>query len=293
MNSNITRQISANSVRSFILMLALSLIIISAGFVISRAMGWGNVGVSGFILASLVMNFISYFFSDKIVLATTGAKLVQADQLPDLKQDVELLSKQANIPTPRLYIIEQQALNAFATGRNHNNAAVAVTRGLVERLSREEVRGVIAHELAHVRNYDIRYMAIVSVMVGGISLIADLYWRSQLLGRDSENKSSVFLILAIVFALAAPFVAILIQLAISRKREYLADAVGAKIDGGPQGLASALSKIGADEIPMHASPATAHLFISEPNKKKTSLMHLFSTHPPVQERIRLLNSYKQ
>lgn len=248
-----------------------------------------------FVAVSLLMNIFSYWYSDKIVLSMYRAQEVNKQNSPVLWNVVENLSITAGLPMPKVYIIPDSQPNAFATGRNKNHAAVAVTSGLLEILNKNELEGVVAHELAHIGNRDILLSTIVVVLVGFVTLISDFFLRSQIFGYHNNERggnAQVFLMIAgIVLAILSPIVAVLIQLAISRKREFLADASGALLTRYPEGLASALEKIsGHSHEPMRkASNATAHLFISNPFGSRTKgLSKLFMTHPPVEERVRAL-----
>jgi len=253
-------------------------------------------GRQGLIVAfgfALVMNFVAYWFSDKIVLAMYRAKPVAESELPDLHRIVRILTQQAGMPMPRLYRIPSETANAFATGRSPNHAAVAVTDGILRVLSSEELEGVLAHELAHVRNRDVLTSTIAATIAGAIYMLADmarwtLMWGG---GRDRADRSSgaLRLGLMLIVAIVAPIAAMLIQMAVSRAREYQADASGAELSHKPLALASALRKIhqAATRTPLQANPATAHLFIVNP-LTVGGLVNLFSTHPPVERRIELL-----
>ncbi|MCX7881349.1 MAG: M48 family metallopeptidase [Patescibacteria group bacterium] len=255
-----------------------------------------------YFLTGLFLSFftggLSYFYSDKIVLFTVGAKPADKKEHFDFYTVTENLSIAAGIPMPKLYVIEDEAMNAFATGRNPKNAVVCATTGLLNKLERAEIEGVIAHELSHIKNYDILLASVVSVLVGMISLVSDwiirkFWWTGRLMNKEENEKQNPLLAIFFAFVLiTAPIVATLIQLAISRRREYLADASGALLTRYPEGLARALEKISAENQPLStASLATAHLFISNPFKKKNHfswLVNLFSTHPPIEERIRIL-----
>ncbi len=255
--------------------------------VIGQMLG-GREGMMVALVAAAGMNFFSYWFSDRIVLRMYGAREVGPAEAPELYRMVQELSRRAGLPMPRVYLIPSEAPNAFATGRNPEHAAVAVTEGLLRVMNREELAGVLAHELAHVRNRDILIGSIAATLAGAILMLAHLARWSALFGggrRDEEGGGGGGLGL-ILTALLAPIGAVLIQMAISRSREYLADATGAAFAGSPEGLARALEKLGAfaQRIPMNAEPATAHMFIVNPLSGR-SLMSLFSTHPPLEDRI--------
>jgi heat shock protein HtpX len=258
--------------------------------VIGGALG----GRSGMLIALVfagVMNFFSYWFSDKIVLAMYGAKPVEREEAPKLYAVVERLAARANIPIPRMYLIPAEAPNAFATGRNPSHAAVAVTTGIMGLLTEEELEGVLAHELSHVKNHDILISSVAATIAGAIAYLAHMAQWAAIFGgfggRDDRDRGGVVGLL--VTAIVAPIAAMLIQLAISRSREFQADQSGAELAGSPYGLARALEKLGhaSGRIPMDAHPATAHLFIVAPFTGQV-LMKLFSTHPPLEERIRRL-----
>ncbi len=246
---------------------------------------------------SVIQSGVSYFYSDKIALAVSGAIRIEKKDAPELMRLVENLSITAGIPQPKVYLIDDTAPNAFATGRDPAHASIAVTRGLLEKLNKTELEGVIAHELSHVTNYDIRLTSMVVVLVGVIALVSDFFMRSLWFGgrdRDNDNNSGggngIVMIIGIVLAILAPLAATLIQLAISRKREFLADASGALLTRYPEGLASALEKIAADTEPLEvANKATAHMYFENPLKDYSGKMNnLFSTHPPVEERVKAL-----
>jgi len=246
------------------------------------------------VVISVFMSLISYWFSDKIVLAISHAQEISHEQSPELFHIVENFCITAGLPMPKIYTINDPAPNAFATGRNAKNAVVAVTTGILQTLDKTELEGVIAHELSHIGNRDILIQTIVVVLVGTISMMADIFVRGRFFGRrknDSEGGGQVQIILMVVglvFLILSPIIAKLIQFAISRKREYLADASGALLTRYPEGLASALEKISQNPTPLKsANTATAHLYITNPLKNK-GLNKLFSTHPPIEERIKRL-----
>ena len=273
-----------NQIRTTVLMALLTGLILLIG----QWLG-GRQGMLIALLVAAGMNFFSYWFSDKIVLRMYHAQEVGPQDGPELYGMVQELCRRANLPMPKVYVIPQEAPNAFATGRNPEHAAVAVTEGLLKRMSREEAMGVLAHELAHVRNRDILIGSIAATMAGAIMMLADMARWSAIFGgghRDREEGGGSGGLGLILMSIIAPLAAMLIQMAISRSREYLADATGAAFAGTPEGLARALEKLGAysRQLPMDASPSTAHMFIVNPLSGR-SLMSLFSTHPPLEERI--------
>jgi len=258
---------------------------------VSGAIGGRNGLVIGLVIAA-VSNFVSYWFSDKIVLAMYRAKPIEQAQAPGMYAVVERLAARASIPMPKLYLIDDESPNAFATGRNPNHAAVACTTGILKLMTEDELEGVLAHELSHVRNRDILIGSIAATLAGVIGWMAHMArWGAMFGGYggrdDRDNGGGIFGLLAT--AIIAPIAAMIIQLAISRSREYQADQSGAELAGSPYGLARALEKLGkaTQRIPMDASPATAHLFIVSPFAGG-AMMRLFSTHPPLEERIRRL-----
>ena len=261
---------------------------------IGQWLGGSNGLIIAFIFA-LLMNFGSYWFSDKIVLAAYGARQVSEAEAPLLYRIVHNLALQAGLPMPKLYIIPSEAANAFATGRNPQHAAVAVTAGILRLMNERELTGVLAHELAHVKNRDILISSIAATLAGVIMMIADMARWTAIFGgmsRNDENENGGgSLIGLIVMSLVAPLAAMIIQMAISRTREYAADMTGARTSGDPLGLASALGKLGAaaEGIPLDASPQTSHLFIVKPLSGR-SLIQLFSTHPPLEDRIARLRT---
>ncbi|RPJ87260.1 MAG: zinc metalloprotease HtpX [Acidobacteria bacterium] len=258
--------------------------------VLGELLGGSQGLIIAFVFAGL-MNFASYFYSDKIALAMYGAKQVSRDQAPELFSIIENLVARAGIPMPRVYVIPSPTPNAFATGRNPQHAAVAVTEGVLRLLSRDELQGVLAHELAHVKNRDILISSIAATMAGAIMMLARFAIFFPMGGRDDDNRGGALgLLLTMILA---PIAALMIQMAISRSREYGADATGASISGNPYGLANALRKLqeGNKRIPMEANPATSHLFIVKPFSGQ-SLMALFSTHPPIEKRIERLLGHR-
>jgi heat shock protein HtpX len=241
------------------------------------------------LIFAAAMNFFSYWYSDKLVLKMYRAREIKPDQAPEFYETVQRLTQRAGLPMPKLYVIPQQAPNAFATGRNPAHAALVVTEGLLRIMDHDELMGVLAHELAHVKNRDILIGSIAATMAGAIMILATMARWSAIFGgagsHDNEGGRGGFIGL-ILMSIIAPIAAMIIQMAISRSREYLADATGAGFAGNSEGLAQALEKLGAysERLPMEANPSTAHMFIVNPLSAK-SLMNLFSTHPPLQERI--------
>ncbi len=281
---------SSNVFKTYLLMVLFLGLIGAIGYYFSYY--YQNPGLFYFaIVFSLVMNFTSYWYSDKIALAVSKARPATREEYFDLYTLTENLSITAGLPMPKIYVIDDPAPNAFATGRDKNHAVVAVTTGLLARLERSELEGVIAHELSHIGNRDILLMSVVVVLVGMIVIISDMFSRSMLWGgsRKDENRGGgAFAIIGLVLVILSPIIATLIKLAISRKREFLADASSVLLTRYPEGLANALEKIATYKEPMKsASNATAHLFISNPFGSK-SISGLFSTHPPAQKRIAIL-----
>ncbi|OGM18354.1 zinc metalloprotease HtpX [Candidatus Woesebacteria bacterium RIFCSPHIGHO2_01_FULL_37_10] len=305
---NIYEVQTANKRKSLAILILFVVFITLSIYILSQAMGVylgyepGGLGVAGIaLIISGLMSFGSYYYSDKIVLAISGAK--EADRRRDFEfyTVCENLSIASGLPKPKLYIIEDTAPNAFATGRDPDHAVICATTGLLQKLDRTELEGVIAHELSHVRNYDTRLMSIVAVLVGSVALLADFFFRMSWHGgrnrdRDKGSLGAVILLLGVVFAILSPIIARLIQLAISRRREFMADAGSVSLTRQPSGLISALQKISADHEPLEAAnKATAHLYIINPFKEgiKGSVgwfASLFNTHPPIEERIKTLQS---
>jgi|SRR3989344_4304244 len=284
---------SKNVTKTWLLMTVFFVVVIFFGYFVSIYYGNANI-LYLFVLFSVFMNIFSYWFSDKIVLKLSGAKLAKREENFVLYTSVENLAITAGLPMPKVYIIEDNAPNAFATGRDKNHAVVAVTTGLLAILDKNELEGVLAHELSHIGNKDMLLSTIVVVLVGFVTILADVFTRSILWGnhRNDDNKASgLFMIVGIIFSILAPLFAMLIQLAISRKREFLADASGALLTRYPAGLASALGKISKYSKPMvRQSSAIAHLYISDPKGPKfgKKISSFFATHPPVEERIKAL-----
>ncbi len=274
-----------NAVKTTLLMTVLTVLLIFVGNLIG-----GNNGMVFAFVFALIMNFGSYWFSDKIVLAMYGAKEITQDQNPTIFEIVQDLTTRAGLPMPRIYMIDSEQPNAFATGRDPQHAVVAVTAGIMQLMPKNEIRGVIAHELAHVKHRDILISSIAATIAGAITMLANMAQWAMIFGglggRSSNDDDRGNPIAALVMMIVAPIAAMLVQMAISRSREYDADEGGAKISGDPMALAHALHRLEAakNEIPMKATPATAHMFIINPLSGK-SLMNMFSTHPPIEDRI--------
>ena len=290
--------VSKNKRRSFFIMAAFIAFITGAAYIMAEGFNYPLQFVGWALILSGFSSFFSYYFSDKIILAMSGAKEATGQEHFDFYTIAENIASSQRMPKPKLYVIEDTAMNAFATGRDPEHAVVCATTGLLSRLNRGELEGVIAHEMGHIKNYDIRLMSIVSVLVGFIALLADCMMRMSFSRRKNDDNNSgqiqaIMTILAIVLAILSPIVAQLIQLAISRRREFLADATGASITKNPEGLARALEKISMDTEPLEAAnKATAHLYIADPLKNSKGAIsvfkNLFNTHPPVAERIKAL-----
>jgi len=276
-----------NNLKTTVLLAGLTGLLLAIGQI------WGGQrGMMFALILAAVMNLVSYFFSDKLAIAMSGAKPVAREQAPRLYQIVERLAAKANIPVPKIYFMPTDSPNAFATGRNPSHASVAVTRGILEICDDVEIEGVLAHELGHVKNRDILISAVVATLAGAITMIGRMVFYAEMFGlgggRSDNRRGGVFSALAMM--IVAPLAAVLIQLAISRSREYQADATAASITGNPQGLARALDKIDkwSKRVPMQASPSMAHMFIIQPLTAGALFSSLFSTHPPIRKRIERL-----
>lgn len=291
-------QITKNKIRTYLIIAVFILITTGFFFLIGQIVrSPSSYFVIGF-LFSIFSSLGSYFYSDRIVLFTTGAKPADKKTYFDFYTVTENLSIAAGIPMPKLYVMDDPAPNAFATGRNPKHAVVAATTGLLQKLERAELEGVIAHELSHIRNYDILLSSIIAVLVGTLALVADLimrniWWAGVRRDNNRENRNPFMMVFVIFVLIITPIIATLIQLAVSRRREFLADASGSLLTRYPDGLARALEKISSDHTSLKtASPSTAHLFIVNPFKKlgkvTNFVANLFSTHPPIEERIRIL-----
>ena len=282
--------------KTWFLMTGFLVVVIALGWLVSQI--YGNTAILyGAVAFSLFMNVTAYWFSDKIALASTGAKEADSVRYLELHRILENLAITAGLPKPRLYVIDDPAPNAFAAGRNAKHAVVAVTTGLLERLDRSELEGVLAHELSHIGNRDILVMTVAVVLAGFIAIISDIFLRMSFFGGGNrDNKNPLLLVAGIVAIVLAPIAAQLIQMAVSRRREFLADASGALLTRYPDALASALQKISSFQAPMRkANHATAHLFISNPfgaHEAGRFIAKIFSTHPPVEERVAALTEMR-
>jgi heat shock protein HtpX len=276
-----------NMLKTMLLMVSLTVMLIAIGGAIG-----GRTGMTFALIMAFGINFITYWFSDKIVLRMYSARQVTESEAPELYSIVRRLAQKAGLPMPKVYMVDEDQPNAFATGRNPEHAAVAATTGILRILSREELEGVLAHELAHVKHRDILISTVAATIAGAISYLAQMAQWAMIFGgrRDDEDSNPIA---AIVMMIVAPIAAMLIQMAISRSREYSADEGGAEISGNPLYLANALKKlqIASQQIPMNANPATAHMFIVNP-LSGGALMKLFSTHPPMEERIARLEAMR-
>lgn len=296
-------QVSTNRIKTWLIMFFFSAFVTGVVFIFAAAQGFdypSALSISGIaLIIAGIMNFFSYYNSDKLVMAISRAKQIQKKDHPEVFRVMENLSIASGLPMPKVYVIDDSAPNAFATGRDPKHASIAFTTGILDKLNKLELEGVAAHELSHVGNYDTRLMTVVSILVGMVALAADFFLRMSFYSRgdrdDDRGGNAIFMILGIVMAILAPIIATLIQLAISRKREYLADASGALLTRNPDSLADALIKISNDKEPLEvANKATAHLYISDPLKNQkgaiTLFAGLFQTHPPIADRVKALRA---
>ncbi|HHY25407.1 MAG TPA: zinc metalloprotease HtpX [Desulfitobacterium dehalogenans] len=279
-----------NQLKTVFLMSLLTVLVILAG----RAIG-GTGGMQIAFIFAMVMNFGSYWFSDKMALAMTKSQPISREQSPELYAMVEKLADQANLPMPRLYMTPSPQPNAFATGRNPNHAAIAVTQGLMQMLNREELEGVLAHEMAHIKNRDILISTLAAVMAGVITMLANwAQWALMFGGLNGDDEDGASGLAALPLIILGPIAAMLVQMGISRSREFLADSTGAEIAGNSYGLANALQKLERSSavIPMDVNPSASHMFIVNPLKARR-VANLFSTHPPIEERVKRLNTMER
>lgn len=292
------KQISSNKWKSFFLILFFLCLIFVLAWLLGEQTGLGSQALILALIIAVAMTFGSYYASDKIVLAISRAKPVEKKDYPYLYNVVEGLAIAGGLPKPRCYIIDDTAPNAFASGRNPKNSVIVVTKGLLQKLNRAELEGVIAHEMAHIKNYDVLLMTLTVVMVGVVVLLSDWMLRSFIWGggkrrrssKEGGNAGAILVVVGLVLAILSPLIAQLIRLAVSRKREFLADANGAFLTRYPPGLASALKKLDADKEPLEAAnKATAHLYIVNPLKDIKGVVNkMYSTHPPIEERVAAL-----
>ena len=294
---NVYEAVGSNKLKSNLVMLLFAVFVVGTVWVFAETFGYGLWMVGYALIFVGITSFVSFWWSDKIILSLSGAR--PADRKRDFHfyTVTENLSLAAGVPMPRLYVLEDSSPNAFATGRDPKHAVVCATTGILEKLDRTELEGVIAHELSHIGNYDTRFMSIIAILAGIIVILADFSIRGVMFGGRDRNRGGnpIIMVIALVLMILAPIMAQLIKLAISRRREFLADATGVKLTRYPEGLARALEKIAASPVPLKAaSNATAHLYIENPfkadSKKSNWFVKLFNTHPPVEERIRALRS---
>jgi len=294
--ASIYKNADSNTRKTWVLMTGFLVFIIAVGWLFSYLLDSSAILYFA-VLLSITMSISSYWFSDKIVLSMARAMPIEKKDNPELYRLVENLCITAGLPVPKIYIMQEKQLNAFATGRDKNHAVVAITQGLLDRLNKTELEGVLAHELSHIGNKDMLLSTVVVILAGIVSLLANFFLRISFFGRrggnsDNNRAGALLIILGLIAAILAPIAATLIQLAISRKREFLADADGALLTRYPKALASALEKISDDTVPMRsANTATAHLYIDSPFNEKQSqswFMKLFMTHPSIEDRIKAL-----
>jgi heat shock protein HtpX len=295
--------IAANRRATVFLFAVFLALLILVGFFFGAYMGSEWLGMGATFVIAVVWSLVSWYAGDRIVLGVSGAREVQKSEYPYLFNTIEGLAIAAGVPTPRMYVIDDPSPNAFATGRDPKHASIAVTTGLLKMMNRAELEGVLAHEMSHVKNYDIRTMLVAAVLVGVIAMLGNIFIRMMFYGgrSDSDRRggNAALMLIGIVFLVISPIIAQLIQLAISRQREYLADASAVELARRPDGLANALRKLAADHTPLlRANGATAHLYIEDPIDKEgkglfKSINGLFSTHPPIEDRIKKLDEFGQ
>ncbi len=291
--------IAKNKIKTGFIVTVIALLLYVIVYFVADAMGYGNYAITIAALISIGTSFFSYWNSDKMVLSMSGAKKAEGEEALYLERIIKEVITKADIPMPKVYIIEDSSPNAFATGRNPNHSAVAVTRGIMETLSEEELKGVLAHEVAHIKNYDILLQTVASIMVGAVIIISNVFSRSLMWGgtRRRNDKDSggnaILMLIGMVLIIFAPIAGQLLKMALSRNREYLADASAADFTKNPDALADALIKISSNPKPvMRANDATACLYVSDPVKKIKKMANLFSTHPPIEKRVEELRNMK-
>jgi len=300
--ANLYGEISSNKWKTALLFFLFFLLVMAIGLVFDVVFNLSYMGVFFALLITVIWCIISYFSGDKIVLAIAGARPANKRENAYLINTVEGLAIAAGLPKPTIYVMQDNAINAFATGRDPQHSSIAVTTGAIEKLNRQELEGVVAHEMSHIKNFDIRTMLFAAVLVGIVAVLSDFLLRGFFWGRGSRDNDErgggsiqlAFIAIGLVLAILAPLIANLIKLAISRKREYLADASGALLTRYPEGLANALKKIAKEDMAVkNATNATAHLYIASPFRKKgmfSFVSNLFSTHPPIEDRIKKLEA---
>ena len=289
---NVYDQIASNRNKSLIIFSLFFVFVLFLGWIFGLVLDIGYLGVIIAFIIAVIMVFASYYYSDQIVMKISGAREVKKSEFPYLFNVIDEMAIAAGMPTPKKYVIHDSAPNAFATGRDPDHSAICVTTGLLKKLKRLELEGVIAHEMSHIKNRDTLLQAVTVVLVGMVTLLSDFILRSFLWGghrRDTGKAGAVILVIGLVLAVLSPLIAQMVKLAISRKREFLADASAALMTRYPEGLASALEKISKDKEPLEAANnATAHLYIASPFKEKNWLSGMFSTHPKIEDRVKAL-----
>lgn len=291
----ILKEVRNNKISSYFIISVFVIVVMLIVYYVCIYLDLGILSILIAVLFASISAFASYYNSDKIILSLNGARMANEEQDKLLSTVLDNLCIASGLPRPKLYVIEDTSPNAFATGRNPENAVICVTTGLLEKMNKYELEGVIAHELSHIKNYDILLSTVVSVFVGFVVIIADLIFRIGFRQSDSNNKSNGFIqIIGLIFLILSPIFATLMQLAISRKREFLADSSSVEMTRNPDGLISALKKLSEDDSPLEsANKATAHMFIVNPlNKGENEKTNLFSTHPPLEERVKHLENIK-
>lgn len=286
----------SNKLKTALIVALITALLYLVVYFIAYAMGWGEYAIVIAGVISIMSSVFSYWNSDKMVIKMSGAHEATGDDLRILQSTVAPLADRAGVPMPKLYVVEDSSPNAFATGRNPSHSAIAATRGLLNMMTPDELSGVLAHEMGHIKNYDILLQTVASVMIGAVIIISDMFSRSLWWGgarrrrdSDSDGGAGILALLGLIFIIIAPIAGQLLRMALSRNREYLADATSASLTGNPRGLASALSKLGANSQPVrNASSATESMYISDPMKKRNAFSNLFSTHPPIEKRIEAL-----